>query len=225
MRIKKKDEMYLVDGSQERLVPLLMAYQQAVDTSIISSITDVKGTIIHVNNRFCEVSKFSRKELLGQNHRIVNSGFHPKEFLKDMWKTIGKGQVWHGEIKNQAKDGSFYWVDSVIVPIKDTDGKPVQYLSLRTLISERKEKEEKDKEDQVNAMEEMLFKISHELRQPVVKILGLSELFEHSGNSPEDLKIMIEGIKDSAIMLDNYTRELAGFVHKIRKEQDLEAGQ
>lgn len=224
MGIIKRNEVYTVDVAQERLIPLLMAYQQAVDTSIISSITDVKGTIIHVNQRFCEVSKFSRQELLGQNHRIINSGFHPKEFLKKMWTTIGKGQVWHGEIKNQAKDGSYYWVDSVIVPIKDSVGKPVQYLSLRTLISERKEKEEKDREDQVNAMEEMLFKISHELRQPVVKILGLSDLIDDSRNSPEDLKIIVEGIKESAIMLDNYTRELAGFVHKIRNEQDLDAG-
>lgn len=224
MGILKKDKVYMMDGSQERLVPLLMAYQQAVDTSIISSITDIKGTIIHVNQRFCEVSQFSRQELLGQNHRIINSGFHPKEFLKEMWRTIGKGEVWHGEIKNQAKDGSFYWVDSVIVPIKDLSGKPLQYLSLRTLISERKEKEERDREDQVNAMEQMLFKISHELRQPVVKILGLSELIDHFSNSQEDLKIMIEGIKESAIMLDNYTRELAGFVHKIRNEQDLETG-
>ncbi|WP_222538306.1 PAS domain-containing protein [Pedobacter polysacchareus] len=224
MGIIKRNEVYTVDSAQERLIPLLMAYQQAVDTSIISSITDVKGTIIHVNQRFCEVSKFSRQELLGQNHRIINSGFHPKEFLKKMWSTIGKGQVWHGEIKNQAKDGSYYWVDSVIVPIKDAMGKPVQYLSLRTLISERKEKEEKDREDQVNAMEEMLFKISHELRQPVVKILGLSDLIDDSRNAPEDLKIIVEGIKESAIMLDNYTRELAGFVHKIRNEQDLDAG-
>lgn len=224
MGIIKRKEVYAIDGTQERLIPLLMAYQQAVDTSIISSITDVKGTIIHVNQRFCEVSKFSRQELLGQNHRIINSGFHPKEFLKQMWTTIGKGQVWHGEIKNQAKDGSYYWVDSVIVPIKDSVGKPVQYLSLRTLISERKEKEERNREDQVNAMEEMLFKISHELRQPVVKILGLSDLIDDSRDSPEDLKIIIEGIKDSAIMLDNYTRELAGFVHRIRNEQDLDAG-
>ena len=224
MGIIKRKEVYAIDSTQERLIPLLMAYQQAVDTSIISSITDVKGTIIHVNQRFCEVSKFSRQELLGQNHRIINSGFHPKEFLKQMWTTIGKGQVWHGEIKNQAKDGSYYWVDSVIVPIKDSVGKPVQYLSLRTLISERKEKEERNREDQVNAMEEMLFKISHELRQPVVKILGLSDLIDDSRDSPEDLKIIIEGIKDSAIMLDNYTRELAGFVHRIRNEQDLDTG-
>lgn len=224
MGVIKRNEVYAIDGAQEQLIPLLMAYQQAVDTSIISSITDVKGTIIHVNQRFCEVSKFSRQELLGQNHRIINSGFHPKEFLKQMWTTIGKGQVWHGEIKNQAKDGSYYWVDSVIVPIKDSVGKPVQYLSLRTLISERKEKEERNREDQVNAMEEMLFKISHELRQPVVKILGLSDLIDDSRDSPEDLKIIIEGIKDSAIMLDNYTRELAGFVHRIRNEQDLDAG-
>lgn len=210
---------YTEGSSKERLLPLLMAYQQAVDTSIISSITDTKGEIIHVNKRFCEVSKFSAEELIGQNHRIINSGYHPKDFLKNMWKTISKGRAWHGEIKNRAKDGSYYWVDSVIVPIKDLDGKPIQYLSLRTLISERKAKEEKEREEQIKAMEEMLYKISHEVRQPVVQILGLSDLFEHHIDSEEDLKMTINGIRRSAILLDNYTRELAGFVHKIRNEQ------
>ncbi|WP_159441166.1 PAS domain-containing protein [Pedobacter caeni] len=210
---------YTEGGSKERLLPLLMAYQQAVDTSIISSITDTNGEIIHVNKRFCEVSKFSAEELIGQNHRIINSGYHPNDFLKNMWKTISKGKVWHGEIKNRAKDGSYYWVDSVIVPIKDQDGKPVQYLSLRTLISERKAKEEKEREEQIKAMEEMLYKISHEVRQPVVQILGLSDLFEHHIDSEEDLKMTIDGIRRSAILLDNYTRELAGFVRKIRNEQ------
>lgn len=206
-------------SSEEKLLPLLIAYQQAVDTSIISSITDIKGEIIHVNRKFCEVSKFSAEELIGENHRIINSGYHPEEFLKNMWKTISEGRVWHGEIKNKAKDGSFYWVDSVIVPIKDLKGKPVQYLSLRTLISERKAKEERGREEQIKAMEEMLYKISHEVRQPVVQILGLSDLFEHHIDSEEDLRMTISGIKRSAILLDNYTRELAGFVHKIRNEQ------
>jgi signal transduction histidine kinase len=136
-----------------------------------------------------------------------------------MWKTISEGRVWHGEIKNKAKDGSFYWEDSVIVPIKDLKGKPVQYLSLRTLISERKAKEERGREEQIKAMEEMLYKISHEVRQPVVQILGLSDLFEHHIDSEEDLRMTISGIKRSAVLLDNYTRELAGFVHKIRNEQ------
>lgn len=210
---------YTGERSEEKLLALLIAYQQAVDTSIISSITDAKGEIIHVNSKFCEVSKFSAEELIGENHRIINSGYHPKEFLKNMWKTISGGKVWHGEIKNRAKDGSFYWVDSVIVPIKDPQGKPVQYLSLRTLISERKAKEERGREEQIKAMEEMLYKISHEVRQPVVQILGLSDLFEHHIDSEEDLRMAISGIKRSAILLDNYTRELAGFVHKIRNEQ------
>lgn len=219
MSIFMNEEEYKEESSQEKLLALLLAYQQAVDTSIISSITDPKGIIVHVNKKFCEVSKFSADELIGQDHRIINSGHHPKEFLRNMWRTIAKGNVWHGEIKNKAKDGSFYWVDSVIVPIKDQQGKPVQYLSLRTLISERKVKEEKDREDRINTMEEMLYKISHEVRQPVVQILGLSHLFESNFDAEEDLKTTIEGIKQSAVQLDNYTRELAQFVHEIRNTQ------
>ncbi|AOM79244.1 PAS domain-containing protein [Pedobacter steynii] len=219
MSIFRTGNEYTETSSKEKLLPLLIAYQQAVDTSIISSITDTKGEIVHVNKRFCEVSKFNAEELIGQNHRIINSGYHPKEFLKNMWKTISEGRVWHGEIKNRAKDGSYYWVDSVIVPIKNQQGNPIQYLSLRTLISERKAKEEKEREEQIRAMEEMLYKISHEVRQPVVQILGLSDLFDHHIDSEDDLKMTLDGIRRSAVLLDNYTRELAGFVRKIRNEQ------
>lgn len=123
----------------------LYAIQKAVDSNIICSITDNKGTIVYVNKKFCEISKYAKDELLGQNHNIINSAHHPKAFFKDMWKTIGKGNAWHNEVKNKAKDGSFYWVDTVIMPVKSNDGKKLQYLSLRTDITEKKEQEIKYK--------------------------------------------------------------------------------
>jgi PAS domain S-box-containing protein len=112
---------------------MLNSYKRAIDVNIITSIADCKGTIIYVNEKFCEISKYQKNELIGQNHRIINSNYHSKAFFEDLWKTIKAGQTWQGEIKNKAKDGSYYWVDTVILPI-ETDNE-IQYLSLRTLIS------------------------------------------------------------------------------------------
>lgn len=116
---------------------------QALNKSAIISITDLKGNILHVNNIFCQVAGYTEEELIGKNQNIVNSGYHPQELWKEMWKTIGTGQTWRGEIKNQAKNGTPYWVDAVINPMYNDQGKIYNYLSIRYLITEKKEVEER----------------------------------------------------------------------------------
>ena len=108
----------------------LLNYKNALDRSAIVSITDVKGNITYVNEKFCEISKYSKEELIGENHRKINSGFHPPEFFQDMWKTILGGNIWNGEIQNKAKDGSIYYVQSSIIPFMK-DGKPYQFVAIR----------------------------------------------------------------------------------------------
>jgi len=124
----------------------LKHYQDAINRSAIVSITDTKGIITFVNDKFCEISKYQAHELLGQPHSIINSNYHTKDFFADLWRRISNGDIWKGQVRNKSKNGDFYWVDSTIIPFME-NGKPYQYLSIRYDISEKiKIKEEIDKQ-------------------------------------------------------------------------------
>ena len=145
----------------------------ALEKSAIVAVTDTRGVIKFVNDKFCEISKYSREELLGQDHRVLNSGLHPKEFIRTLWTTIANGHIWRGEIRNRARDGSLYWVDTTIVPFLDTRGKPYQYMAIRYEISDRKRSEKLLQEQAALArLGEMAAVVAHEVKNPIAGIRG-----------------------------------------------------
>jgi two-component system CheB/CheR fusion protein len=170
----------------------------ALDQAAIVATTDVTGRITFVNEKFCEISRYSREELLGQDHRIINSGYHSKEYIRHLWQTIARGRIWRGEIRNRAKDGTIYWVDTTIIPFLDERGKPYQYMAIRYDITERKRTEELLREQAALArLGEMAAVVAHEVKNPLAGIRGALQVI--GGRLPETSR-------DRAIMGDIVAR-------------------
>lgn len=159
---------------------------EALDQSAIVAITDLKGVIVHANPKFCELSEYSEVELIGKTHRIINSGYHDKDFFKQMWGAISQGKVWRGEVCNRSKSGRIYWVDTTIVPSFDENDKLEQYIAIRYDITNRKRTEQILEDERARLIESekmasigvLSAGIAHELGNPLGAIRGRLEMLE-----------------------------------------------
>ncbi|CAG7646346.1 EAL domain-containing protein [Paenibacillus allorhizosphaerae] len=174
----------LLTANDEKLKDVmkeLADVKYALDQSSIIAITDQRGTILYANDQFCTISKYASEELLGQDHRILNSGYHSYDFFKTMWATIGSGAVWRGEVRNQAKDGSFYWVDTTIVPFMNEMGTPYQYISIRNDITTRKQMEEELRQN------EEKYRLITENSSDLISVIHADGSFAYCSPSHKDL--------------------------------------
>jgi PAS domain S-box-containing protein len=188
----------------------------ALDQHAIVSIADLNGNITYANDLFCKVSGYSQAELIGQNHRIVNSGFHPPEVFSGLWRTISQGEVWRGELKNKNKDGGYYWVNVTIVPLMGADGRPQQYIAIRTDITAIKDLEHSLREATATAeaanraKSSFLANMSHEIRTPMNGVIGMIDVLHQTSLQGGQVE-MVDLIRESAYSLLDIIEDILDF--------------
>jgi len=230
------DEM-AAEKKLEQSIKEVADYKFALIESSIIGITDNKGVILFANDNLCKISKYSVDELIGQDHRIVNSGHHPKDYIQNLWTTIANGDIWRGELKNKAKDGSFYWVNTTIVPFLNGQGKPYQYVAIKDDITERKRVEEEllqlnlDLDEKVIERTEQLqlankeldafsYSVSHDLRAPLRAVNGYSKILleDYGIQLDAEANRVINNIEANVIKMGQLIDDLLAFSRLGRKE-------
>jgi len=182
---------------------------QVVDAESIVSITDINGIIVYVNENFCKISGYTEDELIGKHHRLINSNFHPPDFFKKMWTDIVSGKTWRGEVKNKKKDGSFYWVLSSIVPIRNKYGEINYYISVRQDITEQKENQAiLIQASKLSALGEITAKIAHELNNPLGVIMGMSQILIQRNELDENAMVRINKILKAAERMNRLIQQM-----------------
>lgn len=201
----------------------LKAYLDGINVTLYSATTDLNGNILKVNDRLLEVSGYTESELIGQNFRLLDSGFHPPEFFKTLYDTVHAGKSWRGEVRNKAKDGNFFWIDMVVIPA-EMAGRGTFYLLVLALpVTERKKLEEEHLAT-VMALEDVAFQTSHKIRGPLARITGLTNLLQLDAVEKLEINYVAEKLVESSWELDKATHDLILFIyqhqnlHRVGKE-------
>jgi len=210
-------ERRAVDHRTAAALAELQAFKHALDAHAIVAVTDLRGRITYANDMFCTISRYPREELLGQDHRLINSGHHPKAFFAELWRTIHAGFIWKGEIQNRAKDGTCYWVDTTIVPLLDDDGKPDRFVAIRADITQRKLGEEALRQAQrLESLGVLAGGVAHDFNNLLTSILGNCNLAALGLPSDSPAQRHLDQIEKASARAAELTRQMLAYAGKTR---------
>ncbi|MBT0810470.1 PAS domain-containing protein [Litoribacter ruber] len=193
------------------LVNTFQTYQTTFKLNIACIIFDLEGKITYVNDRFCEISKFTPEELVGSSYKLIQSKYHSQSFYNKILQQLSLGKSWKGMVNSQAKDGSDYWKDTLIIPVVDKNQTIKEYLSLRLPIDQSAYFKKNSK-----LINEILFNISHKLRKPVTQISSVASYLESESISLEEFQDLVKYMKNAAVSIDTYTRELNEVLSQLK---------